>query len=68
MAFPRERIVLEYEGDGHRVDRQTWTCDIHRREDVEDLGWRMIRVTADDLRFPSALLARIRRIVHARGD
>lgn len=68
LAFPRERVVLEYEGDGHRVDKEVWARDIHRREDVEDLGWRMIRVTASDLRAPESLLARLRRILPARGE
>ncbi|MEN2736264.1 hypothetical protein ABCS02_00610 [Microbacterium sp. X-17] len=63
LAYPRERIALEYEGDIHRVDRQTWRKDIRRRERVEDLGWRMIRVTADDVHRPTELVQRIRRLI-----
>lgn len=63
LAYPRERIALEYEGDIHRVDRQTWSKDIRRRERVEDLGWRMIRVTADDVHRPAELVQRIRRLI-----
>lgn len=68
MAFPRERLVLEYEGEGHRTDKQVWARDIRRREDIEDLGWRVIRVTAADLRAPHALLARLGRFLPSRRD
>lgn len=63
LAYPRARVALEYEGDIHRVDRRTWQNDIRRRERVEDLGWRMVRVTADDLRVPVELIRRVRRLV-----
>jgi hypothetical protein len=63
LAYPHARIALEYEGDIRRVDRRTWQKDIRRRERVEDLGWRMIRVTADDLRAPRELIGRVRRLL-----
>lgn len=63
MAFPRERVVLEYEGDGHRSDKEVWARDIQRREDIEDLGWRVIRITAADLRAPARLLSRLSRFL-----
>lgn len=63
LAYPTARIALEYEGDIHRVDRRTWQNDIRRRERVEDLGWRMVRVTADDLHAPAELIRRVRRLI-----
>ena len=63
LAYPHSRIAVEYEGDIHRVDRQTWQKDIRRREQVEDLGWRMIRVTANDLHSPDVLIQRVRRLI-----
>lgn len=68
LAYPHARIALEYEGDIHRVDRRTWQKDIRRRERVEDLGWRMIRVTADDLRAPAELTLRVRRLIEGRPN
>ncbi|WP_426625480.1 hypothetical protein ACPPVW_05300 [Leifsonia sp. McL0607] len=68
LAYPRERIALEYEGDVHRVDRPTWQKDIRRRERVEDLGWRMVRVTADDLRSPGELIRRVRRLIEGHTN
>ncbi|MGO4300801.1 hypothetical protein [Leifsonia sp. RAF41] len=66
LSYPASRIALEYEGDIHRVDRATWMKDIARRERVEDLGWRMVRVTAADLRSPHALVSRVRHLLRSR--
>lgn len=66
LAYPAMRIALEYEGDIHRTDREVWMKDIRRRERVEDLGWRLVRVTASDLRDPAALLSRVRRLLATR--
>lgn len=66
MAFPDRRVVLEYEGDGHRVDRHVWFRDIRRREHLEDLGWRVVRVTAADLHSPRPLLSRLSRLLTRR--
>lgn len=61
MAYPEHRVVLEYEGDYHRVDRRQWHKDIRRQGAIEDLGWRVIRVTAADLASPADLIAQVRR-------
>ncbi|GLJ74672.1 hypothetical protein [Leifsonia poae] len=62
LAYPVHRIAIEYEGDLHRSDRSIWRKDITRHDRLEDLGWRMIRVTIDDLvPSPVALIGRIRR-------
>ncbi|MFJ3393185.1 hypothetical protein [Leifsonia aquatica] len=66
LAYPIEQIALEYEGDIHRVDRRVWMKDLRRRERVEDLGWRMVRVTASDLHEPAALLTRMRKLLARR--
>lgn len=61
MAYPDQRLVIEYEGDHHRVDRDQWHKDIRRQARLEDLGWRVIRATAADLADPADILLRIRR-------
>lgn len=63
FAFVAKRVALEYEGDIHRVDQVTWRKDLRRRERVEDLGWRMVRVTADDIAAPAELIRRLRRLL-----
>lgn len=67
LAWPELRLALEYEGDGHRENRKTFRADIRRREMFEAAGWRVIRVTADDLGAGrDAFILRVRGIVAAR--
>jgi hypothetical protein len=44
------RVIVEYEGDHHRTDRRQWQSDIARIRMLEALGWRVLRITATDLR------------------
>lgn len=61
LVYPEEKVVLEYEGDHHRTDAVQWRKDIARREALEDAGWRVVRITAEDMdRYPERLLARVR--------
>lgn len=68
LAYPQWKIAVEYEGDGHRVDRAQWRRDIQRQRDLEDAGWIVIRVTELDLRESDAFLARLRRAIMARSS
>ncbi|MHB1171936.1 MAG: hypothetical protein ACYCZY_05500 [Lacisediminihabitans sp.] len=68
LSYPRERVALEYEGDGHRTNQQTFRDDIERRELLEDAGWRVIRVMADHvLKRPAWLVRRVARILAERA-
>lgn len=68
LAWPRFRVCVEYEGDGHRTDPKQFRKDITRRERVEDQGWRMVRITDDDLTYGGQeLLRRVRAALAARG-
>ncbi len=61
LAYPLERVAIEYEGEHHLTDPKQWARDIRRYERLADAGWRVIRVTKDDLfRQRGALMARIR--------
>ncbi len=63
LAYPVERVALEYEGDHHR-ERATFRRDIARVNALTTLGWIVIRVTADDIyRNPSPINA-----THCRGS
>ena len=64
LVFWKQRVVLEYEGDYHRTDVGKFRSDISRYDRLQDLGWRVIRVTEADLRRPKELLARIRRALN----
>jgi hypothetical protein len=49
LVYRVQRQLLEYEGDGHRTDKAQFRKDITRREDFEDEGWGVLRITADDV-------------------
>jgi very-short-patch-repair endonuclease len=67
LAFVVERIAIEYEGDAHRVDPVRWARDIRRYELMENAGWRVVRVTAQDLFVePDLLEVRIRTVLSSR--
>jgi hypothetical protein len=67
LAYPQFKLMLEYQGDQHRTDRAQWRRDIRRVGSVEDNGWQVLQFTDDDLRDPTALVARIVRRLRARG-
>jgi hypothetical protein len=55
------QVLLEYEGDHHRTDRNQWKRDIARVERLQANGWHVVRVTKDDLDSPEQFLRRLRR-------
>lgn len=63
FAFPLHRVALEYEGDFHRVEQTIWQKDIHRQSRIEDLGWRVVRVTSADISSSAELIARMRQLL-----
>jgi hypothetical protein len=72
LAYPRFRVGIEYEGDHHRDPRQ-FRADVGRYERLSDIGWLMVRVTADDLpeyaddAASEALIYRIAARLRSRG-
>ncbi|TFB98786.1 hypothetical protein E3O42_14915 [Cryobacterium adonitolivorans] len=67
LVYPGYRLFIEYQGDHHRTDRAQWRADIRRIGRLEDHGWRVLQFTDDDLQDPTALVARIRLRLRARG-
>lgn len=49
LLWRRQRVIVEYEGDQHRTDRLQWQRDIVRVRRLEAAGWRVIRMSAQDL-------------------
>ncbi|MCV7175749.1 endonuclease domain-containing protein [Mycolicibacterium sphagni] len=48
MGWEEMMVAVEYDGDHHRTDRWQYARDSRRREDLERLGWIVIRVLASD--------------------
>ena len=62
MGWEDIKVAAEYEGDHHRVDRRRFNNDIRRLETLTELGWIVVRVTAEDR--PGGI---IRRVAAARA-
>ena len=60
-------LILEYEGDQHRIDRNQWNVDIGRVEEFGYEGYYVLRVTSAHLRSPRTLIQRIHRALVGRG-
>ncbi len=58
MGWEARKIAVEYEGDHHRTDRRVFNRDIHRMDELIELGWIVIRVTVEDT--PASIIQRIR--------
>ena len=67
LLLEEYRLILEYEGDYHRIDRQQWSVDIGRVEDFTTEGYRVLRVIADHMRRPRALVHRVHAALVAGG-
>lgn len=67
LTIPELRIAIEYDGDVHRTDRETWRRDIEKRQRMQDEGWVVVTVTADDvIRHPARLAHRVRGLIATR--
>lgn len=67
LVYARLKIAIEYEGELHFLDGAVQRKDVYRYELLQALGWRVIRVTKDDLAFRRAeLVDRVRAAIAAR--
>ena len=67
LTYQKYRVILEYEGDQHRKDRDQWNYDIGRYEEFTDEGWTIIRVTSARMRYAWLLIQRIDGALRAGG-
>ncbi len=62
------RLGVEYDGRHHATDSSQWERDVVRRGRLEDLGWRLIVVTANQLhRHPQQVLDQVVHSLRERG-
>lgn len=64
MGWPEYRVAVEYDGDHHRKSRKQYVKDIERLRMLEEMGWTVIRVIAED--EPEEWLARVRAALTLR--
>ncbi len=64
MGWEDPMVAVEYDGEHHRLDRFQYAKDIRRSENLERLGWIVIRVTVSDR--PVGIIARVREALAFR--
>ena len=68
LAYPEQRIALEYLGDTHRTNRRRWQDDVRRRRELAAAGWWVVEVTAEDLEANRAeFIAGVRDLLARRA-
>jgi hypothetical protein len=65
MGWEEFKVAAEYDGDQHRSDRRQYVKDIRRREIVDELGWQVVRVVAEDR--PVDIIDRVYDALRRRG-
>ncbi len=60
MAYDDIRLILEYDGRQHAEDTHQWLTDISRREELDQIRWRLVIITSDGIyREPLRTLERV---------
>jgi hypothetical protein len=68
MGWDDWMVGVEYDGAQHWTNPEIRSNDIETQAKLEALGWRMIRVSADMVRFrPNTIVARSRAALRAAG-
>lgn len=67
LAYVKERIAIEYEGEIHQTDRPVYAEDIARREALGRAGWLVILVISDHLSRPQLVVRRVAEALRERA-
>jgi very-short-patch-repair endonuclease len=68
MGYEEFKVGVEYDGPQHWTNPSRRTRDIEKYAELDDRGWRMVRVNDELLRYRSqVIVARTCRALHAAG-
>jgi hypothetical protein len=67
LVYVAYKVIIEYEGDQHRTDRNQWNADIDRHEDFARDNWTLIRVTSERTRWPRQIVRGVYKALKANG-
>jgi hypothetical protein len=65
MGWEEYKVAVEYDGDHHRTDRRRYAKDQRRLRKLEEMGWIVIRVIAEDM--PDDVVQRVRAALAQGG-
>jgi very-short-patch-repair endonuclease len=62
LCYPSIKLVVQYDGRHHADDDDQWDEDIHRREAMDEHGWRVLNVNSRGIyNEPGRTLERVHR-------
>ena len=68
MGWPDYMVGVEYDGEQHFTDPDSYAADIERLEFLAQRGWTIVRVSSRQLRWQRPeVVARVRRALAAAG-
>lgn len=68
LVYEHLRLIVEYDGRQHAGDSRQWLTDMYRREELDQMRWRLVIVTSEGIYSePLRTLERIRNALLARG-
>jgi hypothetical protein len=68
MGWPEWKVGVQYDGPQHWTDPERHARDIDQQAELQALGWKIIRVSRDILRYrPDVFLIRVRDAMRAAG-
>lgn len=67
LVYRRYKVLVEYDGWHHERDARQRQKDHLRRERLEASGWKVIVITAADMRDPLGIVRRVHSALVARG-
>jgi hypothetical protein len=60
LAYEELQLIVEYDGRQHAEDTEQWLTDIFRREELDQIRWRLVIVTSEGIyREPLRTLERV---------
>ena len=65
MGWEKYKVAVEYDGDHHRSDRRQYARDQWRLRKLEEVGWIIVRVIAEDK--PDDVVRRVREALRRHG-
>jgi len=66
LGYDKEKLGIEYDGAVHVGNREQMEIDALRHRNLQDEGWRIITVTANQLRDPLSLVHSVEKALFLR--
>jgi very-short-patch-repair endonuclease len=68
LSYPDLKLIIEYDGRQHAERVKQWLHDVKRREELDELHWRIVIVTSEGIyKKPADTLFRVHRALKERG-